>query len=50
MKQNVVIVGLGLIGGSFAKAAARAGHAVSAVTRTPPADAETLIRRLLEKY
>ena len=24
MKQNVVIVGLGLIGGSFAKAAARA--------------------------
>ena len=39
MKQNVVIVGLGLIGGSFAKAAARAGYAVSAVTRTPPADA-----------
>ena len=39
MKQNVVIVGLGLIGGSFAKAAARAGHAVSAVTRTPPVDA-----------
>ena len=39
MKQNVVIVGLGLIGGSFAKAAARAGHVVSAVTRTPPADA-----------
>ena len=37
--MNVTIAGLGLIGGSFAKAAVRAGHAVRAVTRTPPQDA-----------
>ena len=37
--MNVTITGLGLIGGSFAKAALRAGHAVRAVTRTPPSDA-----------
>ena len=48
MKQNVVIVGLGLIGGSFAKAAARAGYAVSAVTRTPPADAPFPVRAVAD--
>ena len=48
MKQNVVIVGLGLIGGSFAKAAARAGHAVSAITRTPPADAPFPVRTVAD--
>ena len=48
MKQNVVIVGLGLIGGSFAKAAARAGYAVSAVTRTPPADAPFPVRTVAD--
>lgn len=37
--MNVTIAGLGLIGGSFAKAAVRAGHSVRAITRTPPADA-----------
>ena len=37
--MNVTIIGLGLIGGSFAKAAVRAGHSVCAVTRTVPADA-----------
>ncbi|MBR4653661.1 MAG: prephenate dehydrogenase/arogenate dehydrogenase family protein [Kiritimatiellae bacterium] len=39
MRMNVTIVGLGLIGGSLAKAAALAGHSVRAVTRTPPQDA-----------
>ena len=48
MRQNVVIVGLGLIGGSFAKAAARAGYAVSAVTRTPPADAPFPVRTVAD--
>ncbi len=48
MKQNVVIVGLGLIGGSFAKAAARAGYAVSAVTRTPPTDAPFPVRTVAD--
>ena len=37
--MNVVVVGLGLIGGSFAKAALRAGHAVRAITRTVPPEA-----------
>ena len=37
--MNVTVVGLGLIGGSLAKAALRSGHAVCAVTRTPPPDA-----------
>ena len=34
--MNVTIVGLGLIGGSLAKAAYRAGHVVRGITRTPP--------------
>ena len=37
--MNVTIIGLGLIGGSLARAAQRAGHVVRAVTRTPPPDA-----------
>ena len=39
VRMNVTIVGLGLIGGSLAKAAMRAGHSVCAITRTPPTDA-----------
>ena len=37
--MDITVVGLGLIGGSLAKAAARAGHSVRGVTRTPPSDA-----------
>lgn len=37
--MKVVVVGLGLIGGSFAKAAIRAGHTVFGVDPHPPADA-----------
>jgi len=35
---DVVVVGLGLIGGSFAKAALRAGHAVKGVDPHPPSE------------
>ncbi len=48
MSMNVTIAGLGLIGGSFAKAAARAGHAVRAVTRTPPTDAPFPVRAVAD--
>ena len=37
--MDITIVGLGLIGGSLAKAAIRAGHDVRGITRTPPPDA-----------
>ena len=37
--MDITIVGLGLIGGSLAKAAIRAGHCVRGITRMPPPDA-----------
>ena len=40
--MNIGIIGLGLIGGSFAKAAAQAGHAVQVWNRTR-ATAETAV-------
>ncbi len=46
--MNVTIVGLGLIGGSLAKAALRAGHNVCAVTRTPPVDAPFPVRAVTD--
>ena len=48
-KSNVCIVGLGLLGGSYAMALSRKGHTVTAIDRDPAAIAYGLDRGLIQK-